>query len=75
MEKTLQVLNELERAGMLTRYAIGGAMGVTLESLNPEVTRLLAAKEEPRRKVVSLPFPEKVPSCSSNLRNLWVSAV
>jgi hypothetical protein len=29
MQRTLQVLNELERAGALGRYAIGGAMGAT----------------------------------------------
>jgi hypothetical protein len=29
MEKTLQVLNDLERAGVVRRYAIGGAMGAT----------------------------------------------
>lgn len=29
MERTLQVLNELERDGVLSRYAIGGAMGAT----------------------------------------------
>ena len=29
MEKTLQVLNILEREGVLSRYAIGGAMGAT----------------------------------------------
>jgi len=29
MEKTLQVLNALERDGIITRYAIGGAMGAT----------------------------------------------
>ena len=29
MKKTLQVLNELVRAGALSRYAIGGAMGAT----------------------------------------------
>lgn len=29
MRRTLQVLNELERAGVLGRYAIGGAMGAT----------------------------------------------
>jgi len=29
MEKTLQVLNELVRTGVLSRYAIGGAMGAT----------------------------------------------
>lgn len=29
MERTLQVLNELEREGVLSRYAIGGAMGAT----------------------------------------------
>jgi len=29
MEKTLEVLNSLERAGVLRRYAIGGAMGAT----------------------------------------------
>jgi hypothetical protein len=29
MEQTLQILNELERAGVLGRYAIGGAMGAT----------------------------------------------
>jgi hypothetical protein len=27
MEQTLQVLNDLERAGVISRYAIGGAMG------------------------------------------------
>ncbi|MBA5867432.1 MAG: hypothetical protein GDA67_12145 [Nitrospira sp. CR1.3] len=29
MERTLQILNELERDGVLGRYAIGGAMGAT----------------------------------------------
>ncbi len=29
MERTLRVLNDLERDGDLTRYAIGGAMGAT----------------------------------------------
>lgn len=29
MEKTLQVLNALERDGVLVRYAIGGAMAAT----------------------------------------------
>jgi hypothetical protein len=29
MEKTLQVLNDLVREGVLSRYAIGGAMGAT----------------------------------------------
>lgn len=29
MERTLQVLNELERDGVVSRYAIGGAMGAT----------------------------------------------
>lgn len=29
MKRTLQVLNELERGGVLERYAIGGAMGAT----------------------------------------------
>ena len=29
MEKTLQILNVLEREGVLSRYAIGGAMGAT----------------------------------------------
>jgi hypothetical protein len=29
MKRTLQVLNELERSGVLERYAIGGAMGAT----------------------------------------------
>lgn len=29
MKRTLQVLNELERDGVLDRYAIGGAMGAT----------------------------------------------
>ncbi len=29
MEKTLEVLNELERDGLFVRYAIGGAMGAT----------------------------------------------
>jgi hypothetical protein len=29
MERTLQILNELEREGVLNRYAIGGAMGAT----------------------------------------------
>ncbi len=29
MEGTLQILNELEREGVLGRYAIGGAMGAT----------------------------------------------
>ena len=29
MKRTLQVLNELERDGVIDRYAIGGAMGAT----------------------------------------------
>lgn len=29
MERTLKVLNELEHAGVISRYAIGGAMGAT----------------------------------------------
>lgn len=29
MERTLQILNELEQNGVLSRYAIGGAMGAT----------------------------------------------
>jgi hypothetical protein len=29
MEKTLQILNALERDGVINRYAIGGAMGAT----------------------------------------------
>jgi hypothetical protein len=29
MKRTLQVLNELERGGVVERYAIGGAMGAT----------------------------------------------
>ena len=29
MRRTLQVLNELEQEGLLSRYAIGGAMGAT----------------------------------------------
>jgi hypothetical protein len=29
MKRTLQILNELERGGVLERYAIGGAMGAT----------------------------------------------
>ena len=29
MKRTLQVLNELERSGVLGRYAIAGAMGAT----------------------------------------------
>jgi len=29
MKRTLQVLNELERSGVIERYAIGGAMGAT----------------------------------------------
>ena len=29
MKRTLQVLNELERGGVIERYAIGGAMGAT----------------------------------------------
>src|SRR5688500_3412987 len=29
MKRTLQVLNELERGGVIDRYAIGGAMGAT----------------------------------------------
>ena len=29
MKRTLQILNELERGGVIERYAIGGAMGAT----------------------------------------------
>jgi hypothetical protein len=29
MKRTLEILNELERAGAMSRYAIGGAMGAT----------------------------------------------
>ncbi len=31
-----------------------------MAALSPEVTRLLAAKEQRRRKLAGLPFPEKV---------------
>jgi hypothetical protein len=37
MKKSLQVLNELEKAGELSRYAIGGAMGA-LFYIEPTVT-------------------------------------
>lgn len=29
MQRTLQILNELEQSGVMSRYAIGGAMGAT----------------------------------------------
>jgi hypothetical protein len=29
MQRTLQILNELEQSGSMSRYAIGGAMGAT----------------------------------------------
>ncbi len=32
----------------------------TMEPLSPEVIRLFVAKEERRRKLAGLPFPEKV---------------
>jgi len=44
MEKTLQVLNDLERAGVVRHYAIGGAMGATFyiePVLDRERVRLL----------------------------------
>ena len=31
-----------------------------MDNLKPEVARLIAAKEERRRKLAALPFPEKV---------------
>jgi len=31
-----------------------------MENLNPEIARLIAAKETRRRKLAALPFPEKV---------------
>jgi len=31
-----------------------------MEGLTPEIARLFAAKEERRRKLAALPFPEKV---------------
>jgi len=31
-----------------------------MERLTPEIARLFAAKEERRRKLAALPFPEKV---------------
>jgi hypothetical protein len=31
-----------------------------METLNPEIGRLLAAKEARRRRLAALPFPEKV---------------
>ncbi len=31
-----------------------------MDELDPEITRLLAAKEERRHRLASLPFPEKV---------------
>ena len=37
METTLQVLNDLERTGAVSRYAIGGAMGATFY-IEPVVT-------------------------------------
>ena len=45
MEKTLRILNDLERDGILQCYAIA---------------RLIAAKEERRHNLAGLPFPEKV---------------
>ena len=32
----------------------------SMEGLSPEISRLLAAKEERRRKLAKLPFPDKV---------------
>ncbi len=32
----------------------------TMDSLSPEIQRLLAAKEARRRKLADMPFPEKV---------------
>lgn len=32
----------------------------TMERMNPELERLLAAKQNRRRKLAALPFPEKV---------------
>jgi hypothetical protein len=32
----------------------------SMAALSPEVTRMLAAKEQRRRKLAGLPFPEKV---------------
>jgi hypothetical protein len=31
-----------------------------MDSLNPAIARVLAAKEERRRRLATLPFPEKV---------------
>lgn len=31
-----------------------------MDSMSPEIARLIAAKEQRRRKLAALPFPEKV---------------
>ena len=59
MKRTLQILNELERDGVLNRYAIGREMEA-MDTLKPEIARLFAAKEARRHKLAALTFPEKV---------------
>ena len=59
MERTFQTLNELETAGLVTRYAIDGAF-----AMNPRLQELAEAsfqqKKERRRELAALPIEEKV---------------
>ena len=52
MEKTLQVLNELERDGYVGRYAIGGAMAATFYA-EPIVT-FETGRDKDRERVTLL---------------------
>jgi len=57
MEKTLQVLNDLVRDGVLSRYAIGGAVGATFY-LEPVATMdvdvFVAFRMKPSQSLLSL---------------------
>ena len=68
MEKTLQVLNRMEAAGVVGRYAIGGAIAATfyvqeqvqLVKDRNEIAGLLEQRQARRRRLAKLSFEEKI---------------
>ena len=72
MKRTLQIRNELESEGVLDRtrlYELSGRRASApwpgreveaMDTLKPEIARLFAAKDARRRRLATLPFPEKV---------------
>ena len=61
MKRTLEILSAMEDKGVMSAQAprSRSEMG-TMDNLNPEVGRIIAAKEARRRRLARLPFAEKV---------------